>query len=90
MAFNEPQKQAIRHHKGRHWYWPALVPGKTTVITNRICCLTEQYHADPGSILVITFTRAAAREMKERYEQMTEAGCGRVSFGTFHSVFLPS
>lgn len=88
MAFNEPQKQAIRHHKG-----PALVlagpgSGKTTVITNRICCLTEQYHADPGSILVITFTRAAAREMKERYEQMTETGCGRVSFGTFHSVFF--
>lgn len=88
MAFNEAQTEAIRHHQG-----PALVlagpgSGKTTVITNRIRYLTEEYGADPGSILVITFTRAAAREMKERYENMTETGCSRVSFGTFHSVFF--
>lgn len=62
--------------------------GKTTVITNRVRYLTEQAGVDPSHILVITFTRAAAREMKERYEQMTQAGCGRVSFGTFHSVFF--
>ena len=43
---------------------------------------------DPSHILVITFTRAAAREMKERYEQIAQAGCSRVSFGTFHSVFF--
>lgn len=62
--------------------------GKTTVITNRVRYLTEKAGVDPGHILVITFTRAAAREMKERYEQMTQAGCSRVSFGTFHSVFF--
>lgn len=62
--------------------------GKTTVITNRVRYLTEKAGVDPGHILVITFTRAAAREMKERYAQMTRAGCSRVSFGTFHSVFF--
>lgn len=62
--------------------------GKTTVITNRVRYLTEKAGVDPGHILVITFTRVAAREMKERYEQMTQAGCSRVSFGTFHSVFF--
>ena len=62
--------------------------GKTTVITNRVRYLTEKAGVDPGHILVITFTRAAAREIKERYEQMTQAGCSRVSFGTFHSVFF--
>ena len=62
--------------------------GKTTVITTRLRYLTEKAGVDPGHILVITFTRAAAREMKERYEQMTQAGCSRVSFGTFHSVFF--
>ena len=36
---------------------------------------------------MITFTRAAAREMKERYEKMTGQG-SRVAFGTFHSVFF--
>ena len=62
--------------------------GKTTVITNRVRYLTEKAGVDPSHILVITFTRAAAREMKERYAQMTRAGCSRVSFGTFHSVFF--
>ena len=62
--------------------------GKTTVITNRVRYLTEKAGVDPSHILVITFTRAAAREMKERYGQMTQAGCSRVSFGTFHSVFF--
>lgn len=88
MAFNEAQKAAIRHGDG-----PALVlagpgSGKTTVITNRVRYLTEKLGVDPGSILVITFTRAAAREMKERYERMQKTGCSRVSFGTFHSVFF--
>lgn len=88
MAFNEAQKTAIRHIDG-----PALVlagpgSGKTTVITNRVRYLTEKCGVEPGHILVITFTRAAAREMKERYEQIAKTGCSRVSFGTFHSVFF--
>ena len=87
MSFSEAQKRAIRHKDG-----PALVlagpgSGKTTVITNRVRYLTEKYGVQPGSILVITFTRAAAREMKERYEKMTGQG-SRVAFGTFHSVFF--
>ena len=60
MAFDEGQKQAIRHKEG-----PAIVlagpgSGKTTVITNRIRYLTEKAGVDPSGILVITFTRAAA------------------------------
>src|SRR5699024_10380406 len=62
--------------------------GKTTVITNRIRYLTEKAGVDPSGILVITFTRAAAREMRERYERMVPQGGMRVSFGTFHSVFF--
>ncbi len=88
MAFDEGQKKAIRHKEG-----PAIVlagpgSGKTTVITNRIRYLTEKAGVDPSGILVITFTRAAAREMRERYERLVPRGGGRVSFGTFHSVFF--
>ena len=43
---------------------------------------------NPSSILVITFTRAAATEMQKRYEQMTQTGCAKPAFGTFHSVFF--
>ena len=88
MAFNQSQLQAIRHVKG-----PALIlagpgSGKTTVITNRIRYLVEEQGTDPSSILVITFTRAAAREMQERYEAMAQTGCKKPAFGTFHSVFF--
>ena len=88
MAFNEAQLKAIRHGDG-----PALIlagpgSGKTTVITNRIRFLTEEEGVNPSSILVITFTRAAATEMQKRYEQMTQTGCAKPAFGTFHSVFF--
>ncbi len=68
--------------------------GKTTVITWRVKHLVEECGVDPSSILVITFTRAAAREMQERFEKLMEEdgphgrGASRVSFGTFHSVFF--
>ena len=88
MAFNDAQKTAIRHREGPMLVLAGPGSGKTTVITNRVRYLTEKAGVDPSHILVITFTRAAAREMKERYEQITQAGCSRVSFGTFHSVFF--
>lgn len=88
MAFNDIQKKAIRHVEGPMLVLAGPGSGKTTVITNRVRYLTEKAGVDPSHILVITFTRAAAREMKERYEQIARAGCGRVSFGTFHSVFF--
>ena len=88
MAFNDAQKMAIRHREGPMLVLAGPGSGKTTVITNRVRYLTEKAGVDPSHILVITFTRAAAREMKERYEQIAQAGCSRVSFGTFHSVFF--
>lgn len=61
--------------------------GKTTVITHRIRYLTGECGVNPSDILVITFTRAAAEEMKERYSRLV-GGASGVSFGTFHSVFF--
>lgn len=61
--------------------------GKTTVITHRVKYLTSKCGVNPSDILVITFTRAAALEMKERYERLVGES-SRVSFGTFHGVFF--
>ena len=61
--------------------------GKTLVITQRTKYLIEEYGVDPSGILVITFTRAAAREMQERFQKLM-AGTARVTFGTFHAVFF--
>ncbi len=81
------QLAAVQHTDG-----PAIVlagpgSGKTTVITNRIVHLIRQ-GVRPENILVITFTRAAARQMQERFEKLSAPDHFRVTFGTFHAVFF--
>ena len=87
MGFSRAQEAAIRHTDGPMMVLAGPGSGKTTVITHRVRYLTERCGIDPGDILVITFTRAAAQEMKSRYEQLA-GGPSRVTFGTFHSVFF--
>lgn len=72
---------------------PAMVlagpgAGKTYVITNRVKALIDEYGAKPEQILVVTFSKAAAIEMKERFEMLTDGRHLPVRFGTFHSVFF--
>lgn len=62
--------------------------GKTTVITNRTRALIEDYGVKPEKILVITFTKAAAQEMRERFDHLMGAARSRVTFGTFHAVYF--
>ena len=66
--------------------------GKTTVITHRVRHLIEQRGVAPEKILVITFTKAAALEMRDRFINLCgglhHGNAGDVSFGTFHAVFF--
>lgn len=92
MRFNEAQKKAIEHGTGPMLVLAGPGSGKTAVITRRVLELTKRGVA-PGNILVITFTKAAATEMQERFArlQKEEGGTGlsgRVNFGTFHAVFF--
>ena len=88
MAFHEAQLQAIHHQHGPMMVLAGPGSGKTTVITHRVKYLVEDCGVDPGSILVITFTKAAAQEMRQRFEKLTEGRRLPVSFGTFHAVFF--
>ena len=88
VTYEGAQKEAILHHKGPMLVLAGPGSGKTFTITHRICRLTGSYGVDPSEILVITFTRAAAREMQERFEALSGGGRSRVSFGTFHSIFF--
>lgn len=88
MECNKEQKEAIMHRDG-----PAMVlagpgAGKTYVITNRVKALIDEYGVKPEQILVVTFSKAAAVEMKERFEMLTGGRRLLVRFGTFHSVFF--
>lgn len=88
ITYEGAQKEAVLHQKGPMLVLAGPGSGKTFTITHRICHLVENCHVDPSNILVITFTKAAATEMKERFEALTGEGAGRVSFGTFHAVFF--
>lgn len=88
MAFHESQLQAIHHRQGPMMVLAGPGSGKTTVITHRVKYLVEECSVEPGSILIITFTKAAAQEMRQRFEKLTEGRRLPVSFGTFHAVFF--
>ena len=81
------QDAAIKHRDG-----PALTlagpgSGKTFVITRRLEYLINHCHIEPSSILTITYTKAAAGEMKKRAEILLGSCAGAMTIGTFHSVF---
>ena len=62
--------------------------GKTLVLTERIHYLIDHEKIDPSRILVLTFSRAAAAEMKDRFIKRDKERKRGVLFGTFHSVFF--
>ncbi|MBQ3031360.1 MAG: ATP-dependent helicase [Anaerotignum sp.] len=83
---NENQKQAICHETGPMLVLAGPGSGKTTVLLCRILRLLEKGLAKPDQILALTFSKAAAEEMKERFRRAK--GPEGVAFGTFHSVFF--
>ncbi len=87
MKFNDEQIKAIKHTKGPMLVLAGPGSGKTTVITERIKNLIHNYKVNPSNILVITFNKAAANEMKNRFYSSNPNHADNVSFGTFHSVF---
>lgn len=85
--YNPNQEKAISHTTG-----PAMIiagpgSGKTYVTVHRIQHLITHHDIDPAHILVITFTKAAAMEMQQRFFQITKPLKPPVWFGTFHAVF---
>ncbi len=88
VKLNESQKKAIIHHKGPMLVLAGPGSGKTLVIIRRTRYLIEQYGVSPDQILVITFTKAAANEMQERFERMMQVERSSVNFGTFHAIFF--
>ena len=88
MNYNKSQQQAIRHKDGPMLVLAGPGSGKTAVITQRTKQLIEYENIDPSNILVITFTRAAAQEMKQRFLALTGEERTKVTFGTFHAIFF--
>ena len=87
QGLNEAQKEAVLHINGPLMIIAGAGSGKTKVLTTRIAHLMTS-GVDAFNILALTFTNKAAKEMKERVEQILGNNEARnLYIGTFHSVF---
>lgn len=83
---NGKQLSAVKNFRGKMIVLAGPGSGKTTIITHKVKYLLENCNVDEKNILVITFTKAAAIEMKKRFEKIY--GTNKVLFATFHSFFF--
>ncbi len=84
---NPAQREAVTNFDKASLIIAGAGSGKTRVLTSRIAYMLQQGVA-PQSILALTFTNKAAREMRERIALVAGPEAGRVVMGTFHSIFL--
>ncbi len=84
---NPRQKEAVMHTEGPLLVLAGAGSGKTRVITMRTAYLINS-GVDPASILDVTFTNKAAREMQGRVKTMVPSGAGLPVISTFHSICL--
>ncbi len=87
MGFNKAQKEAITQKDGPIMVLAGPGSGKTLVITRRIEYLIRHHKVKPEEILVVTFTKAATAEMRERFLRLMEGKYLPVTFGTFHGIY---
>ncbi len=84
---NEPQREAVTTIEGPVMVIAGAGSGKTRALTYRVAYMISQ-GIDPFSVMALTFTNKAAREMKERIAKLVDASEARsVWMGTFHSIF---
>lgn len=87
-SLNAAQREAVMHGSRALLVLATPGSGKTYTMTQRIFRLIEQDHVPPEKILVITFTKAAATNMQQRFLKESESSEKKlpVNFGTFHSL----
>ncbi|HEY1024963.1 MAG TPA: UvrD-helicase domain-containing protein [Sphingobacteriaceae bacterium] len=85
-GLNSSQRAAVEQIQGPVMIVAGAGSGKTRVITYRVAHLIKK-GVDPFSILVLTFTNKAAKEMRDRIMKVVGAEAKNIWMGTFHSVF---
>lgn len=91
LSLLNPEQRAAVEHEGKSLLILAGAgSGKTRVITTKIAYLIAEKNYDPRSILAVTFTKKAAKEMRERVEAMYPLadGCQIRTFHSFGAYFL--
>ncbi|MBL4588194.1 UvrD-helicase domain-containing protein [Candidatus Babeliales bacterium] len=88
QSLNSQQKKAVLHENGGLLVVSGAGSGKTRVITSRIAYLLTHHQVHPDSIIALTFTNKAAREMKERIVSLVGESTKIPFIGTFHGYCL--
>jgi len=85
---NDSQREAVLYNEGPSLIIAGAGSGKTRVLTYKIATLLRE-ELPPWTIMALTFTNKAAREMKGRIAQLVDSqSASRLWMGTFHSIFL--
>ncbi|WP_270179672.1 UvrD-helicase domain-containing protein [Alkalihalobacillus sp. CinArs1] len=91
IRLNDRQIQAVQHTSGPLLTIAGAGSGKTSVLTARTAYLMTVKEIDPSNILLITFTRKASEEMRQRISALpgvAPSQANSLTAGTFHSIFL--
>jgi len=83
---NESQREAVTAGLNPVLVQAGAGSGKTRVLTHRIAWLTRVENVSPFAILAVTFTNKAAREMRQRVEEILGQSLGGMWIGTFHGI----
>ena len=86
MMYNDSQLEAINHFNGPCLVLAGAGSGKTRVITGRIENLIKKKKVNPKSILAVTFTNKAAKEMNERIDEELKENAEGLTCTTFHAL----
>ncbi len=84
---NPDQQKICRHINGPVLILAGAGSGKTRVLTHRIAHLILDHRISARSILAVTFTNKAAKEMRKRVESLLNQNVDSLWIGTFHSIF---
>ncbi len=85
-TLNEPQRKAVTSEAQSLLVLAGAGSGKTRVIAHRVAWLIKAQNVNPHSILTVTFTNKASREMRGRIEDIVQEEMGNFWCGTFHGI----